>query len=228
MYKDRLLDLAQTAVKSALKQKADQAQAATFLIEDALTRYANSQIHQNIAYKEGGVITKVVVNRRVGTLRVNSLELKEIQEAASQAVKIARASPVNEDFRTFPDPEPWKPINGAFDRETAESTPDFRADSVKDVIERAHSESNHVQAVAGSFHSGSYTFAVTNSLGVSTWAAVTKSSLQATVISHLNDSNGFGSAEQYSRKIGDIDPVTVAAQAAEKSVRSINPKKIAV
>ena len=228
MYRDRLLDLAQTAVNSALKQKADQAQAAAFLVDSALTRYANSQIHQNVASKKGGVITKVVVDRRVGTLRVNSLELKEIQEAASQAVRIARASPVNEDFRSFPDPEPWKPIDGAFDRETAESTPDFRADSVKDVIERAHSESSHVKAVAGSFSTLSYSFAVANSLGVSSWAEVTQSSMQATVISHLKDSNGFGSAEQHSRRIGDIDPISVAAQAAEKSVQSINPKKIAV
>ncbi len=228
MNRDRLQDLAQTAVKFALKYKADQVQAAAFLVDSTLTRYANSQIHQNIASKKGGVITKVAVDQRVGTLRVNSLEKKEIQEAVYKAVKIARATPVNEDFRSFPEPERWEPIVGAFDKETAESTPDFRADGVKNAIDRAHSESNNVKAVAGSFYAGSYAFAVANSLGVSSWAEATTSSFQTTVISHHKGSKGFGSAAQHSRTIRDIDPVAVAAKAAEKSVRSINPKKIAV
>jgi len=223
-----LLSIAEKVVKLAIKEKIDQAQATTFLCDKALTRYANSQIHQNVASKTGGVAIKVVIDKRIGTLRVNTLEEKQTQEAVKQATKIAEVSPPNKDFKSLPEPEKWSPIEGAFDKETATCSPEYRAERVKELISLAHSKSKIVKAVAGSFSTDLITFAVANSLGISAWANVSLASMKATVISDTGGSEGFGSAEQYSRRVKDIDPVEIAEQATEKSVKSVRPQKIPV
>lgn len=228
MVTKRLLEIAERTVELALKHEVDQVQAAAFFVDSALTRYANSQIHQNVASKRGGVAIKVVVGKKVGTLRANSLEKKQIENAMEKAVKLAQVTPPNKNFKSLPKPMKWTPIKGTFDKKTAECTPDFRAEKVKEAIEIAHSKSRLVNAVAGSFFTGSFAFAIANSLGISAWAKISSASMQTTVISKSKGSQGFGSAEQHSRQMRDIDPVKISSQAAEKSVKSVNPKKISI
>jgi predicted Zn-dependent protease len=228
MSTERLLEIAENTVKCATKLEADQAQAVSFLMDSALTRFANSQIHQNVATKTAGVSIKVVIDKRVGVLRVNSLEKKQLDEAVKGALKAATVTPPNKDFKSLPEPAKWTPIKDTFDKKTAECTPDFRAEGTKAAIDAAHSKSPLVKAVAGSFSTDSIAFAVANSLGISAWAMITSASFQATVISKSKGSQGYGSEEQYARKVSEIRPTEVGSEAAETSVRSINPKRIPV
>lgn len=226
MDTERLKEIAERTVQYCIKQKVDQAQVSAFLTDEALTRFANSQIHQNVAAKSGGVIIKTVLNKQISTVRVNTLEEEEIKKVVVQAVKIAKASPPNKGFTSFPKPEKWTPIKGAFDKETAECDPKYRAKKVKEAIETAHSRSKKVKAVAGFYSSESMAFAVANSLGVSAWASLSMASMKTTVISKSGASEGFAAAVKYSRRVRDIDPSVLAADAAEKSVKSLNPVKI--
>ncbi|MCJ7469030.1 TldD/PmbA family protein [Candidatus Bathyarchaeota archaeon] len=226
MDTERLKEITERTVQYCLKKKVDQAQVSAFLTDEALTRFANSQIHQNVAAKSGGVIIKAVLNKQISTVRVNTLEEEEIKKAVVQAVKIAKASPPNKGFTSFPKPEKWTPIKGAFDKETAECDPKYRAKKVKEAIETAHSRSKKVKAVAGFYSSESMAFAVANSLGVSAWASLSMASMKTTVISKSGASEGFAAAVKYSRRVRDIDPSVLAADAAEKSVKSLNPVKI--
>ena len=226
MDTERLKEITERTVQYCLKKKVDQAQVSAFLTDEALTRFANSQIHQNVAAKSGGVIIKAVLSKQISTVRVNTLEEEEIKKAVVQAVKIAKASPPNKEFRSFPKPEKWTSTRGAFDKETAECDPKYRAKKVKQAIETAHSKSKKVKAVAGFYSSESMAFAVANSLGVSAWASLTMASMKTTVISKSGTSEGFAAAEKHSRRVRDIDPTVLAADAAEKSVKSLNPVRI--
>jgi len=226
MMTERLLETAEKTVRLASKEKIDQVQVTAFIRDSALTRFANSQIHQNVASKAGGVVIKVVKDKRIGTLRINSLEDAQIRNGVKKVVGIARVTPPNKDFKSLPQPQKWTPVRGVFDRETAECSPDYRAARVKEVIEIAHSKSPKVKAVAGSFSTGSMAFAVSNSLGVSAWAELSLASVATTVISRVGGSQGFGSWEQHSRRVKDLDAVAVASRAAERSVQSVNPSKL--
>lgn len=226
MATERLLRIAEETVQYAMRQNVDQAQASVFLLDTALTRFANSQIHQNVATKKGGVLIKVVLNKQVSTTRVNTLEEDQIEKAVMQAVRIAKASPPNKEFKSLPEPEPWNSVGGVFDEETANCTPRYRAEKVKEAIETAHSKSPIVKAVAGYFSTGSMAFAVANSLGVSAGTKVSSTDMKTTVISKSGASEGFGTAEKYSRHVKDIQPAVLARDAAEKSVKSINPIKL--
>lgn len=226
MVTDRLLRIAEKTVQYAMRQNVDQAQASAFLLDTALTRFANSQIHQNVATKKGGVLIKVALNKQVSNTRVNTLEEEQIEKAVMQGVKIAKASPPNKEFKSLPEPEPWTPIEGVFDAETANCSPRYRAEKVREAINTAHSKSPIVKAVAGFFSSGSMAFAVANSLGVSARARASSTDMKTTVISKSGASEGFGTAEKYSRRVKDIQPAVLAEDAAEKSVKSINPIKL--
>jgi predicted Zn-dependent protease len=50
--------------------------------------------------------------------------------------------------------------------------------------------------------------------------------MKTTVISESEGSEGFGTAEKYTRNIKEIDPILLAEDAADKSVRSVKPTKI--
>jgi predicted Zn-dependent protease len=226
MNTEKLLEIAETAVKNTAKLKVDQVQVVAFLRDTALTRYANSQIHQNVATKSGGVSIKVITEKKIGTLRVNSLDKRQIDDAAKRALQIAAVIPPNMDFKSLPEPAEWTPAKNSFDEKTADSTPDFRAEGVKAAIDAAHATSPLVKAAAGSFGTESIAFAIANSLGVSASALVSSTSFQTTVISKSGSSQGYGSAELYSRRISEIDPVRTTEEAADTSVRSIGPTKI--
>lgn len=223
---ERLKDIAEKTVDFALKHGVSQAQASTFIVDSALTRFANSQIHQNIASKSGAVSIKVILSKRISTLRVHSLERKEIEKAVLQAVKIAKASSPTEGFKSLPKTEKWTPLKGAYDKKTAESDPMFRAKKVKEAVEAAHAKSTKVEAVAGFLSSEAVGFAIANSLGILAWAELTEASMKTTVISRSGGSEGSSSTQKHSRRVGDIDPVALAEEAADLSVRSLNPVKV--
>jgi predicted Zn-dependent protease len=227
MVVESLLEIADKAIKTAVGKGVSQAQATAFLIDVELTRFANSQIHQNVGIKDGGMLVKVILDdKRIGILRANTLDETEIGNAVKQAVEIAKVSQPNKDFKSLPEPEPWKAVKGAFDHETASCTPEHRAQKVKEAIETAHSESPKVRAVAGYISTNNISFAVANSLGVSASAQLTTANMKTTVISRENGSEGFGAAQKYSRRVSDINPTDMAREAAEKSVKSLNPARI--
>ncbi|MEM3875117.1 MAG: TldD/PmbA family protein [Candidatus Bathyarchaeia archaeon] len=223
---ERLREIAEKTIEYAMKQKVSQAQAVAFMVDNSLTRFANSQIHQNLSQKMGGVSVKVVLDQRISTVQANTFEEKGIKEAVEQAVKIAKASSPNKEFKGLPEPEAWKPVKGAFDRATAECTPKFRAERVREAINKAHAKSPKVAAVAGYLSTGSLGYAVVNSLGVSAWAQLSLAYMKTTVISKDGESEGFGAAQQYSRRVKDIQPTALAEDAADKSVRSLHPVKV--
>ncbi|MEM3153635.1 MAG: hypothetical protein QW629_02860, partial [Candidatus Bathyarchaeia archaeon] len=185
---ERLREIVEKTVDYALKKKVSQAQAVAFIVDNALTRFANSQIHQNVAQKMGGVSIKVALDQRISTVQANTLEEKGIREAVEQAVKIAKASSPNKEFKSLPEPEAWKPVRGAFDEVTAECTPKFRAEKVREAINTAHAKSPKVAAVAGYLSTGSMGYAVANSLGVSAWAQLSLAYMKTTVMSKDGES----------------------------------------
>lgn len=227
MVLDRLLDVAERAVKTATRMGAHQSQASSFILDAALTRYANSQIHQNVAYRSGGVSIRVILqDGRMGEIEAFTLEEEGVEKAVEDALRIARASRPNLDFKGLPGPEPWSPLEGTFDEETSLCTPHDRVQMVREAIETAHARSPLVRAVAGNLSTDSAYYAVVNSLGVSAKASLTTAGMKTTVISELEGTEGFSTAESYSRRVGDIDPVQLAGEAAERSVGGVKPARV--
>ncbi len=219
-------DTAELAVRSALRSGATEAQAAAFYLDEGLTRFANSQIHQNVSSWDAGVAITVALRKRIGQLRIKTLVKKEVLRAVKQAISAAKASQPNQNFKGFPAPEKIGAHRNSFDAPTAKAPPSLRAESVGALIKQAHSKSATVKAVAGSFSTGSAGYAIESSSGISAQAKISTSRVAVTVISEDSGSEGFGYSFQVARSVKELDPQGVTREAADKSVRALHAIRV--
>jgi predicted Zn-dependent protease len=218
-----LKTLAEKLVTETVKLGADQAQVQVHMEDSALTRFAQSQIHQNVARKMGGISVKAIIGKSIGTARINGLREEDGLESVKQAYATAKLVPEDKNFVSLPGPKDWDKIPGAVDNDTASCSPDMRAKAVKAIIETAHNVSPEVKAVAGSISTGLHGFAVANSLGVSAEANYTMASTSVTVISGESDGLSYSVGGEVSRRLGDLDPSKTGLQVSESSVKGLNP-----
>ena len=105
---------------------ADQAEVLLSTSDEALTRFANNTIHQNVAERNSMIRVRVVIGKRIGVATANSLEAKAVGEAAEAAYTIARFSEENADFQSLPAPGgSAKPMDEAFSDVTAATASEF-------------------------------------------------------------------------------------------------------
>ncbi len=218
--------VSEKAMKLALRRGASEAQAVTYARVEDLTRFANSQIHQNVSSVSSGLRIKVVIKKRIGDVQISALDSKSIELAVKDAVKTAKVSPPNEMFQSLPERKSFTPLKRVFDRRTAEFSPNNRADLARQAIETAHRKAEIVKAVAGSCLTGSASFSVVNSLGIDAAARVSLARLAVTVISEKNHSEGHGYYESCARDIKEINVDEVTLKATDTSVRCVQPQRL--
>jgi len=221
-----LSELARKATRLAVKKGADQAEATAFTLVEDLTRFANSQIHQNVATHKDGLRVRVVLKKRIGDVAIGAFDPFSVKGAVDDAIKIAKLSPPNELFKSLPEPRKYAALKGTYDKRTASCDPNFRADNAKRAIQVAHDRANFVKAVAGSYMTGSASFAVVNSLGTDVKAQISLAQMAVTVISDKEGSEGHGYYSAYARNTREINVDNVAEKAAEKSVKSVQPIRL--
>ncbi|HUT16355.1 MAG TPA: TldD/PmbA family protein [Anaerolineae bacterium] len=186
--------------------------------ESALTRFANSRIHQNVAERNVQVRVRAVAGRRVGVAVINDLSDAALQQVAENALEIAALQPENPDFHSLPAPRPVSEV-GSFVRATAECTPEQRAKAVSTIC-RLATENGLV--ASGAFTTQSSEIAVTNSLGTFAYAPATYSDLSTVIMS--DDSSGY--AGMTSTDVHDIDAERAGREAVDKALRSRNPQPV--
>ena len=156
------LDLAERALDEAMRDGATEAEALVIGEDAALTRFANSQIHQNVAETNVTINLRVVIGKRVGVASSGRTDYEGLRRLAEHATAIARVVEELDDWAGLPGPSPVEPVAGDFATATADASPELRADAVRQVI--AAADAAGVTAY-GSFSSGTETTAVANSSG---------------------------------------------------------------
>ncbi len=188
-------------------------------VDSALTRFANSTIHQNVAETNTLVRVRVAVEQRVGTASTNDLRPEALRALAGEALSTARFAPVNPDWPGLPAPQSIAPVD-AWVEATAQYGPDERAAQVAVICHQARA--------AGAQAFGAFTIerselAVANSHGVWAYQPGTRADLNTVIMA--GDGSGYGSFA--SRDVSGLDVAAVAARAVEKALRSRNPRTIA-
>ncbi|RKY15849.1 MAG: hypothetical protein DRQ55_19035, partial [Planctomycetota bacterium] len=156
-------EIAARVVSMALEAGATQAEAVVIDGSSALTRFANNEMHQNVAEDDTVVSLRFIEGQRIGVASANRHDDESLRRLARSAGETARLQPVQEWFESLPEPSPTPPREGAWARSTAEADPDLRADAAAAVIAAAQS----VGARAfGLVETGAETTSVVNSLGI--------------------------------------------------------------
>jgi PmbA protein len=210
------LALAERALAQALQAGAAEAEALVMREDGALTRFANSEIHQNVAQREVAVNLRVVIGKRVGVASSGRSDDEGLRTLAAKAVAIARVVEELPDWGGLAKPRPLETAADGFDADTAEATPEFRADAVRQVI--AAADTAGVTAY-GSFSTGTDTTAVANSNGVRVAGSRTAAHL---ITVSMGGAGGTGYAEAAAVDATTIDPGAIGREAAEKARASAN------
>jgi PmbA protein len=217
---DDILALAERALAYAERAGATEAEALVVADDARLTRFANSEIHQNVAETNAEINLRFVVGRRVGVASSNRVDDEALRRLADRAGAIARNSEELEDWGGLPEPTPIRGLPEGFARATAEATPELRAEGVRAVIAAA----DRAGVIAyGSFATAAETMAVANSKGIR--AAQARTTSQLLTVAMAPD-GGSGYAESAAIDATTIDAGEIGREASEKARSTANPVSV--
>ncbi|HEY4633425.1 MAG TPA: DNA gyrase modulator, partial [Candidatus Limnocylindrales bacterium] len=197
------LALAERALEHARREGPTEVEALVMAEDAALTRFANSQIHQNVAETNVVVNLRFVAGKRVGVASSGRTDEEGLRRLAANAAAIARVVEELEDWGGLPEPTPVEAVTAAYASATADASPELRADGVRAVI--AAADAAGVTAY-GSFSTGTETTAVANSKGVR--AAGTRTVAQLLTVS-MGPDGGTGYAESAAVDATMIDAAAI-------------------
>jgi predicted Zn-dependent protease len=213
------LRLAEDVVERAIAIGATEAEALVQVEDSALTRFANSEIHQNVAESNRSVNLRFVVGKRIAVLSTARTDEEGLRTLVRRASGVARTCEEYDEWAGLPTPDerwPARPPVRAWSPATADATPEFRADAVRAVIAAADAAG---VAAYGSFSTGVESVAIANSRGIR--AAERRSSAQLLTV-HMSPDGGNGYAEDVSMDASTIDAAALGREAAAKARASDN------
>jgi predicted Zn-dependent protease len=197
---------------------ADQTEVVVLANDEQLTRFANNEIHQNVAETNAEIRIRAVFGQQVGVAVTNNVSDQGLRRTLDSAVEIARRQAPNPDFHSLPSPQPLTPID-AYVQATGTCLPNRRA-AAAGTICRLAAEAGLVGA--GAFSTAASGVAVANSLGV--WTYEMRSNCQLSTVVMGEDSSGW--AARASMDIDDIDAESAGREAVETAVRGRAPEPL--
>jgi len=203
---------------------ADEAEAILLIEDQALTRFANSAIHQNVAQQNARLVVRAVADGGVGVAITNRLDDRGRRWVANQAAASARLQPPNPEFPGLPKGGAPRPAT-TFYEATAAVSADRRAEAVKGLVQAA--------ARLGFTATGAYgidvdELAIANTSGSAAYAPLTLASLRVVVDANPPQGIGFltGYADAISRDAAQIDVQAVGERAVAKCAMNRSPQPL--
>jgi predicted Zn-dependent protease len=205
------LALADAALGEAMRDGVTEAEALVMAEDSALTRFANSEIHQNVAETNSVVNLRVVIGKRIGVASTGRTDAEGLRRLAQNAAAIARVVEELDDWGGLPGPSQATPVAAGYSAATAGASPEFRAEGARAVI--AAADAAGVIAY-GSFATSLESTAVANSNGVR--VAGTRTTSQLITVS-MGQGGGSGYAEAAAVDASTIDAAAIGREAAKKA-----------
>ncbi len=211
----RLLDLAATAARSHGVADVELLIGAS---AEALTRFANNGIHQNVAELGRYVSVRVQADRRTARATTNRFDEESLRRAVEEAVAAMRVAEPDDALPEMAGPSPVDPVD-RHDPATAAATPGDRARAVAEAVSLVEAAG---QTAAGIYATEDHLHAVANTRGV--FAIHRETMARFSITAMAADSSGWAKATAVSRSA--IDPAALARRAVEKAVRSRAPREL--
>jgi len=173
----------------------------------ALTRFAQGQVHQNVAEESASLAIRAISGKRAATAVATSLDRDIVSRTVRAAAENAARSP-EASLAPLPGPQSYADVE-TYDAATGECGPSERVAKARLMIDAV--EAKGIEAY-GSVETQAVETAVANSSGLFAYAP---SSSCSAVISTIK-SGAYGYAEAASRKMGDINFGALGSEAAER------------
>ncbi|HET6532181.1 MAG TPA: metallopeptidase TldD-related protein [Actinoplanes sp.] len=197
----RVLDLVRR-----LAGPAADAEAGVYHTAEALTRFANSAIHQNVAGATSVVRLRLHLDGRTASGSTTITDAAGLESLVQRTIAAARLSPPDALWAGLTPPAPV--VAGVFDEATAQATPGERAIRVRDFVRAAGG-----LETAGYCRTVSSSGAFANSAG----QAVEGRAVEAAMDGIARNAGADGVARLASDRLADIDGAALGVRAAAKA-----------
>jgi len=187
--------------------KGDEAEVVVLGEDGSLTRFANSQVHQNQADRRVSIHFRSIVNGNEGRASASGYRIQAMRRAAEQAYRNACLAGDGSLPRVLPDPVPVPP-SVDIDQDIATRTPQERARDLG-IVFRLAEESDGT--AAGAYMLATMEVGVANTRGVMCYAPSSVASL--TTVMRVGERTGY--AEMNGRQLEDVVPEKVAREALD-------------
>ena len=206
------------AERALVLSKAEHTEVGVFTEDSSLTRFADNEIHQNVAQRDATLSVRASLGKRYGVGTTNDLSPAGLEGAVDQALAIARSMPDTEDFLPPAAPQPISAADG-YSIATAEFGPLQRSAGVRVICETARDRG---LTAAGVFKVDIGGVTIANSQGLYAYHQSTSAELMAVAMSE--DSSGH--AGQMTVNAEHIDAETVAEEAVGKAEQGRSPRAV--
>jgi predicted Zn-dependent protease len=190
-------------LRVAKKAGADEAEVQIDETLDALTRFANNAVHQNVAENGTTISIRTVIEGRTARVTTNRLDEDSVRGAVESSMQLAQSQPKVPGLLPMLGRQRYQKVS-RFSRETASVTPDDRARAVKNASDLAI---RNGQVAAGIFSTGQSQLGFGNSRGLFAAHRQTHAEFSITITN---------------------DPAASWAKANAGSVRAFDPQKLAI
>jgi predicted Zn-dependent protease len=184
----------------------------------ALTRFANNAIHQNVAERSTQLSVRPAIEGRTARATTNRLDRAGVRDVVAEAIALTRLNESDADLPPLAEPEKIEDVQRYFET-TALATPEDRARAVADAIGAVAGEG---QTAAGIYSTDESRFALYDSRGVAVSYCETMARFSVTAMAE--DSSGWAKASACDRRA--LDPVALARSAARKAAASHHPREL--
>ncbi len=192
---------------------------------EALTRFAHSAIHQNVAEFDAELDIRVALGRRVGTAATNDLSQTGIERAVALAMTEAQHVPEQAEWLGLPDPArfPATPAPvAAFDDAVAAASPKSRAALVGELCRAA---TGNGLLASGALSTNYGESAILNSRGL--WAYAPNTEVGLTFVLEQPEAGASAYAHAAGWRLEQLDTPRLTADAVRRALAGRQPRRVA-
>jgi PmbA protein len=214
-----LRGIIETVLRLAKSTQAEETEVHVDEVADALTRFANNGIHQNVAEHGVTISIRTVSEGRTARATTNRLDEDSLRAAIEASLSLAHSQPKDSRLLPMPNRQRYRAVN-RFIKLTAVLTAEDRARAVRRACDLAVKKG---QVAAGIFSSGQSQSAVGNSRGL--FAAYRETHSQFSITMQEDPAASWAKAN--SADVRAFNPQSLAERASEKAHLAANAQELA-
>jgi PmbA protein len=187
-------------------------------VADALTRFANNGIHQNVAEHGLTVSIRTLADGRTARTTTNRIDEDSLRAAIESSLALAQSQPKDPRLLPLPGKHRYRSVN-RFQKGTAAISPEDRARAVRRACDLAIKQG---QVAAGIFATGLSQSAIGNSNGLLAAYRETHAEFSIT----MQEGGAASWAKANSADVRAFEPQKLAQRASEKVHLAVKPREL--
>ena len=196
-----------------------QAEVLIFSRDEALTRFAENTISQNVSCRTADINIRLMEAGKVATVTVNQHDDKTLRNALTAASEILRHQKPDPELLPLVSPQKVNENDGLLDAAAIALSPTQRAKHIAELVKQCKAKK---QIACGTLSNGWTGVTLANSKGVFLHHAQSRVGYSVTV----KDGEAASLAEAYGVKLAEIDFEKVGAEAREKAHLATKPRAL--